>query len=122
MIKSAKQLEKLIDKNNELSKKVEDFEQLIDSIELDDKKRILFKKIYSNSIDDRNYANVLFTNALVTMNNSQEFHITVGPILAKYLERMSKSNEQILKLTELILSLKSKEEVIDIDELYKNME
>jgi hypothetical protein len=34
-----------------------------------------------------------------------------GPIMSKYLERMSKSNDQILRLAELI----SKEEKVTID-------
>ena len=42
----------------------------------------------------------------------------VGSIMAKYLERMCKSNEQILKLAELISREEAKAAKIDPDDMF----
>lgn len=120
---TTKKLEKELDRNNKLKKSVEGFSELLDSLSgLDDKRKLLWKEIYSNAIDDRERAAILFTNASLTMDNSTVTHTTLGSTLTKYLERMSKSNEQILRLAEMIVKIEEKEKNVDIDVLYDNME
>ena len=45
-------------------------------------------------------------------------HVSAGQVMSKYLERMSKSNDQILKLVELISHEQEKQEVVSEDELF----
>ena len=94
----AKSIEDLIDKVDEKKKKIERFSDLLDELEnTEDKKKYLWKEIYENAINDR--------------KGSTGNHAIYGPIMSKYLERMSKSNDQILRLAEII----SKEEQEPVD-------
>jgi hypothetical protein len=118
-----KKMEKALDKDRILQQKVKNFTELLDSLtELDDKRKILWKEIYQNAIDDRDRAGTLFTNATLTMDNASSTHVSLGSTMTKYLERMSKSNEQILRLAEMIVKIEEKEKKVDIDVLYDNME
>lgn len=101
--KVSKQLDKISDKE----KKIEQFSDILDSLDsLEDKKKMLWKEIYENSIEDRSNAKILFEDLMLQSTNNPANHAMFGSIMSKYLERMSKSNDQILKLVELI----SKEE------------
>ena len=101
--KVSKQLDKISDKE----KKIEQFSDILDSLDnLEDKKKMLWKEIYENSIEDRSNAKILFEDLMLQSTNNPGNHAMFGSIMSKYLERMSKSNDQILKLVELI----SKEE------------
>ena len=120
---TTKKMEKELDKISKIQKKVDNFKELLDSLtELDDKRRMLWKEVYQNAVDDRERAAILFTNATMTMDNSTVTHTTLGTTLTKYLERMGKSNEQILRLAEMIVKVEEKEKSVDIDVLYDNME
>ena len=55
-----------------------------------------------NALVDRENASMLFTDAWQQMKGGAIEHATLGPTMSKYLERMNKSNEQILRLAELI--------------------
>jgi hypothetical protein len=119
---TSKKLDKALDKSSKLQKNVDNFKELLDSLsDLDDKRRMLWKEIYQNAVDDRERAAILFTNATMTMDNSTVTHTTLGTTLTKYLERMSKSNEQILRLAEMIVKLEEREAKLDADDLYSQM-
>ena len=83
--------------------KIEQFSDLLETLSnTEDKKKFLWKESYQNAIDDRENANILLVDLIkVSINNSTN-HLQFGTLMAKYLERMSKSNDQILKLAELI--------------------
>jgi hypothetical protein len=102
-----------------LGKKIESFGDLLDSIEsLEDKKKLLWKEIYENAVSDREAANALYTQLYMSMNGGTQEHVAAGSIMAKYLERMCKSNEQILKLAELIAREEAKSSKIDTDDVF----
>ena len=106
----------------ELQKKVTDFGDLLDSIEtLKDKKKLLWKEIYENAFTDRMNAYMLFTNVYTTMTGSTVDHVQLGSIMAKYLERMNKSNDQLLKLAELIAKEEEKSAKFDPEDLFKQI-
>lgn len=91
-----------------------DFENLLnDSKGLDEKKKLLWKQIYRNAVDDRASAAILFENAFKTMGQSSTDHISMGSTLVKYLEKMTKSNQQLLELSALIS--KDEEQLANID-------
>ena len=48
-------------------------------------------------------------------------HAAIGAILSKYLERMNKSNEQLLKLSEIIARAEAENSKIDPDDLFSQI-
>jgi len=98
-----KAIEDAIDKVSESEKKISRFSDLLESLEnTEDKKKLLWKEVYENALIDRENANILFTDLLLQSKGNTANHAMFGTIMSKYLERMGKSNDQILKLAELI--------------------
>ena len=105
-----------------IDEKIKDFSNLLTQIEsLNDKKRQLWKEIYENALVDRENAAMLFTDAWSRMSAGTAEHVTLGPTLTKYMERMSKSNEQILRLAELISKIQENDEKIDPDDVFASI-
>lgn len=101
-----------LDKIKTKESKIEKFGDILSSIKnLDDKKRVLWTEIYHNAVDDRENASILFTDTLMQVKGNAANHNILGPVIAKYLERMSRANDQILKLAELV----AREEETDIN-------
>lgn len=108
--------------DNELKKakkkksKIEQFSDLLDSLtNTEDKKKMLWKEAYENALYDRENANILLTDLLLQVKGSVPLHASLGSIMSKYLERMSKSNDQILKLAELIAKEEENNEISSDD-------
>ena len=101
--------------------KIKEFSDLLDSLsKTEDKKKLLWKESYQNALDDRENAHILLTDLMkVSMNNSTN-HLQFGSLMAKYLERMSKSNDQILRLAELIAKEEEKNE-ISADDIFNQI-
>jgi len=98
-----KSIEDALDKIKDKDRKIQKFSDLLDSLETtEDKKKHLWREIYENALNDRENANVLFTDVLTQTVGSSSNHAMFGPVMSKYLERMAKSNDQILRLAELI--------------------
>lgn len=112
---SSNDLLKRIDDSN---KKIKEFGDLLDSLATtDDKKKMLWKEIYQNAVTDREAAHSLYVQLYMTMNGSSQEHSTLGPMLVRYLERMGKSNEQLIKLADMI-SAAEKGERLTPDEMF----
>ena len=102
--------------------KVDGFGDLLESIEnIKDKKKHLWKEIYENAIVDRMNAYMLFTDVYTTMNGSTTDHVQLGAILSKYIERMNKANDQLLKLAELISKEEEQSSKIIPDDIFKQI-
>ena len=102
--------------------KIKNFADLLDSLaNTEDKKKLLWKESYQNAIDDRENAHILLTDLLkVSLNNSTN-HLQFGTLMSKYLERMSKSNDQILKLAELIAKEQESADSVTPDSIYDSI-
>ena len=112
--------EDLKEKHKKQQEKIDTFSELLqDLVNTTDKKKLLWKEIYENALRDRVNAEILFNEAYTSMQVNE--HITIGPVLTKYLERMNKSNEQILKLAELISKAEERSERIDPDDLFSQI-
>jgi len=108
------------EKITELELKITRFSELLESLEnTEDKKKLLWKEIYENSLSDRENASILLTDLLMQTRGNLANHGTYGSILSKYLERMSKSNDQILRLAEIIG--KEEEKSVDINDIYSKI-
>jgi len=92
-----------IDKVKTLQGKIEKFSDILEGLaKTEDKKKLLWKEAYENAIEDRENAKILFEDLMLNSMGNTANHVMFGSMMSKYLERMSKSNDQILKLAELI--------------------
>ncbi len=102
--------------------KIKEFSDLLDSLEnTEDKKKLLWKEAYQNAVEDRETAGILLTDLVLQSRNSQTNHLQFGSLMSKYLERMSKSNDQILRLAELIAKEQEKIETISEDDIFSKI-
>ena len=110
-----------IDKVGKIEKKIEKFSDLLESLaNTEDKKKLLWKEIYENALTDRENAGVLFTDLLMQSRGNSANHTMFGPIMSKYLERMAKSNDQILRLAELI-SKEEENDQVNMDDIFNKI-
>ena len=102
------------------SEKLNEFSDLLDNLtETEDKKKLLWKEAYQNSLDDRESASLLLNDLLVTIPGNSGNHSTHGALATKYLERLSKCNDQILKLAELVAKEQERENTVSPDDIFK---
>jgi len=100
-----------------------DFELELEKMKgLDGKKKILWSQIYTHALDDRNSALALFTEAYAQLGKTSEDHVILGGVLVKYLEKMTKSNQQLIDLSILISKDEEAAEQINSEDLFKEIE
>lgn len=120
-----KEADKLLSKlevNEKKEDQLKNFADILDSIEtLENKKKMLWKEIYENAISDREKAKLLFNDAYISMQGGVNEHMNIGAVMSKYMERMSKSNDQILKLAELIAKEEEKSEAVSEDDIFSKI-
>lgn len=115
-------LERAIDGSEKLKKKLEAFSDILDDLaSTEEKKKLLWKEVYENALVDRENAGMLFTDAWSRMGTGSTEHVTLGSTLTKYLERMSKSNEQILRLVEIISKAEERESRVQPDDIFSSI-
>ena len=116
-------LSKKFDKVEKKEKQIKNFASILEGINtLEDKKKMLWKEIYENALEDREKAKILFSDAYISMSGAgMNEHMNIGAIMSKYIERMSKSNDQILKLAELIAKEEEKSEVVSTDDIFSQI-
>ncbi|NDC22830.1 MAG: hypothetical protein EBZ49_01685 [Proteobacteria bacterium] len=115
-------LEKALDSADRMKKKVSEFAEMLDELSsTEEKKKLLWKQIYENALTDRENASMLFTDAWSRMSVGSSEHVALGSTLTKYLERMSKSNEQILRLAEIINKVQEQEAQIDSEDIFSKI-
>lgn len=114
------QIVEISDRNVE--DKIKDFSGLLNQIEsLSDKKRQLWKEIYENAISDRQNSYVMFVKLVKIVQDKSTEHAIHGRTVATYIERMSKANDQLIRLAELIAKAEKKDEEIDPEEMFKKI-
>ncbi len=60
------------------------------------------KEAIKNIRDDRAITSKLLVDAMTQVQNNSEKHQEIGQILAKYVETLQRSNEQLVKITGII--------------------
>ncbi len=119
----SKNISDAMDRLKKTEQKIENFSDLLDSLEsTEDKKKMLWKEVYENALTDRQNASMLFTDAWKQMSGGTSEHATLGSTMAKYLERMNKSNEQILKLAELIAKAEERASRVDPNDIFAQID
>jgi len=113
---------KKLDQVENKESKIKDFQEILEGIDtLENKKKSLWKEIYTNALEDREKAKMMFNDAYISMQGGVNEHMNIGAIISKYIERMSRSNDQILKLAELISKEEEKSENISDDDLFSKI-
>lgn len=107
---------------DDAEKKIEDFNALLNTINLNDKKKELWRQIYANALDDRAHAYMMWQDLAVMSLGDGSKHAIHGQNMAKYMERMSKANDQLIKLAELIAnSEEAGEKPMTPDDVYSKI-
>ena len=102
--------------NNE---RVRDFTKILDQIDtLDDKKKQLWKEIYENAISDRQNAYAMFVQLLAIVQQKSSEHAVHGRTIVSYMERMSRSNDQLIKLADIISRAERAAEAISSEDMF----
>jgi len=105
-----------------VEKKIQDFGELLQSIEsMDDKKRALWREIYENALVDRQNAYAMFTRLARIAKEISTEHAVHGRTMATFLERMGKANDQLIRLAELISKAQTESEEIDTDDMFERI-
>lgn len=113
--------------NRQVGKHSRDFDVLMDELEgLDTKIKSLWKEIYQNAVTDRVLAHVNLLQVMNVCGSNHESHGIYGPIIAKYLERMEKATNQVIKLVELVEDYKrhagaNTGEIMTEDQIYEKI-
>lgn len=116
----------IIDPNTiDVKKRLKDFTELLESIEdVSDKKKQLWIEIYENAICDRQNSYVMFEKLVTIAEKKSSEHAVHGRTMATYIERMSKANDQLIRLAELIAKSEegnNGEKPIDPDEMFERI-
>jgi len=120
---NVKKIEKLLEKNKNAEKKLASFEEILNNITGVEKQKILlWKEIHNNAVGDRAIASALFAQGFVLLGHTSGEYMTMGPMLVKYLERMNKSNEQLLALSQIVSKENEKEESLATDDIFAQIE
>ena len=117
------EINEALSKLSKIEEKTKKFEDMLSELtSSEDKKKLLWKEIYENANLDRQNAHVLFVEAYTQMRAGIAEHAAIGAILSKYLERMNKANDQILKLAELIAKEEQQANQINPDDLFAQIQ
>jgi len=105
-----------------IQEKVKDFSALLSQIEtVNDKKKQLWKEIYENAICDRQNAYIMFVKLVLIVQDKSTEHAVHGRSLSAYIERMSKANDQLIKLAELVAKAEAASESIDPEDVFSKI-
>ncbi|HEY6020936.1 MAG TPA: hypothetical protein VIY48_13855 [Candidatus Paceibacterota bacterium] len=105
-----------------VEERIRDFSDLLKDIDnLSDKKRQLWREIYENAISDRQNAYVMFAKLVKIAQDKSTEHAVHGKTMSTYIERMSKANDQLIKLAELIAKADHSDEPIDPEEMFNRI-
>ena len=105
-------------------KAYENFATLLDTLSsVEEKTKALWRQIYENAVEDRQNAHLMWTDLYIRVHGKAEEHAIHGMTLSKYVERMSKANEQLVKLTELVTKASNiqVEETISEEDIYNQL-
>ena len=94
------------------------FDRLDNAVEIDEKTSALWKQIYENAVVDRQNAYRLYADLWNTLKNDPTGHTMNGNQAAKYIERMSKANDQLMQLGQMMNDFEQQSEEIDENDVF----
>lgn len=91
------------------------FSELLDSLAgVDERVKLLWKQIYENALTDRRNAYMVWSDLYMAVHGNPQQHVIHGDHLSKYMERITRCNDQLLKLAELVYKAKDKQELEEL--------
>lgn len=111
--------------DQKINKQLTDFTGLLDTLSsVEEKQKALWKQIYENAVQDRNNAYIMWNDLYNFVHSNPSEHALHGQNLSRYMERMSKANDQILKLAELVAKATEEEieENFTEEEMYERIQ
>lgn len=107
---------------SDLEVKIKSFSELLDELEdISEKKKKLWKEIYENAVYDRQNAYTLFVKLVKIVEDKSTEHAVHGRSLSSYIEKMSKANDQLIRLAELVAKAEKSNDEIDPEEMFKKI-
>jgi hypothetical protein len=103
---------------------VDNFSDLLDGLSsIEDKTKHLWRQIYENAVQDRKNAYIMWIDLYGYVHANPTEHAIHGQNLARYMERMSKANDQILKLADLVsrASEQDLDNMMNEEDIYDNI-
>jgi len=111
-----------VDNLQKTEEKLKKFGNLLDKIEgTDNNIKALWLEIYENAVADRERASMLYTDIFIDVRGTPEKHGLYGVQLTKYLERMCKSNDQLIRLAEMIERVDRQETSVNADDIFSKI-
>jgi hypothetical protein len=102
--------------------RIKDFSSLLNEIEsLNDKKKRLWTEIYENAISDRQNSYAMFLRLAKIVQDKSSEHAVHGKTMSGYIERMSKSNDQLIRLAELIAKAEDQSDQLNPDDIFEKI-
>jgi hypothetical protein len=118
-----KELDKKMSEVKRQSDDLSNFEIEVEKLKnVESRKKILWQQIYRNAVDDRSSALALFTECYASMGKTATDHVAMGSVLVKYLEKMTKSNQQLIDLSVIMSKDEEQSHGVDPDDLFKEIE
>lgn len=109
--------------DNDVESRIRDFGELLQSIEsLDDKKRQLWKEIYENAVVDRQNSYAMFTKLVRISGDKTAEHAVHGKSIATYIAGMSKANDQLIKLADLVARAQSGNDSVNPGDMFDKIQ
>ncbi len=111
-----------VDNLQKTEEKLKKFGNLLDKIDgADNNIKALWLEIYENAIADRERASMLYTDIFIDVRGTPEKHGLYGVQLTKYLERMCKSNDQLIRLAEMIERVDRQDTSVNADDIFSKI-
>ncbi len=102
-----------------VEQRVKDFSELLEDIDnVNDKRKRLWREIYENAVSDRQNSYLMFAKLVKIAQDKTTEHAVHGKTIATFLERMSKANDQLIKLAELVDRSSPRDGGIDPDAMF----
>jgi len=111
-----------VDSLQKTEEKLKKFGNLLDKIGgVDNNIKALWLEIYENAVADRERASMLYTDIFMDVRGTPEKHGLYGVQLTKYLERMCKSNDQLIRLAEMVERVDREETPVNADDIFSKI-
>lgn len=104
----------------EINQKIKEFDDLLASLSAKHKKKIfLWRECFINAQEDRRNSFIMFNDLYLGIHGGgNDQHILASNSLKIYVERMSKANDQLIKLSEMVdAAISSDYEEMNADEM-----
>jgi hypothetical protein len=101
-------------------RRVKNFSEIVGKMnELPEEKKTLYKEIYENAITDRQHSYGMYRILLTICDTNSTEHAVHARSIATFIEKMSRANDQIIKLADLLRRAEEREQEIDPEDMFK---